>query len=294
MTIRTLAALLLITASAARAGDSGWRLNVGVAYRTFDDVRFQLSHRNYDRVDNGPFGIQNYLDLGAQGPLPGSGVTADYVRVTGGDVTEDSDAFSPMIGFDRFVSVTETIQLGITVNFQYFSFEASMDSDDIEAEHYNYFIINGVVQGPPRGGPFPGLAPGVQVQAADGDIDFDIYALDMGLRSTYRLSRPLELTAAIGPSIYFADAHTRQVESAVWNAIPGTNDPGFYNLDQRDSQWDVAVGMFTTAGITCHINEFFSLGLEYRFDYVRDRVGTDLAKVGLQSHGAQIKASIAF
>ena len=126
MRSQLLGALLTAWALGALAEDRGWHLQLGAAYRSFDDVQVESTKlRNYDSMYTvgAPLGVQGYSRL--PGLQDGSGVTADQVLYQGGDAATDN-AWAPVLGVQRDIWRRGDLSLRLTASLAYYTVDADL------------------------------------------------------------------------------------------------------------------------------------------------------------------------
>ena len=292
-----------VLAVAAETADeaSPWRLSAGAVYRDFGGVAFEgFTFRNYNNVNlpGGPFGIQNYSVL--PGLQDGSGVTTDYVRYDGsGESSEDHWGFE--LALERSVAATPDLTWSVIVSTRFFELESSETATagvggtgDFSAAHYNYFVNDERVQAPPSNDqPLAGLSPGTSVLLVENDVDIELYAVDIGVRAVFT-DGPVAFTGTAGPVFYVAELDTSQVESAFWNPIPGTGDPGTYRRGSADSEWDSTWGIFGALGAEVRLADRVSLAFEGRYDHANSDLGTSQATLDLAGLSGKIRVVLGF
>jgi opacity protein-like surface antigen len=294
-------AILVLAGVAVRGGESPWRLQLGVAYRSFGDVELDgFKLRNYDSMyaEGGPFGIQNYSVL--PGLRDGSGVTADQVRYTGGSDSAD-DSWAPVVGVRRELWRREALSLSLTASLAYYSTDAELSAagsagspGHFRASHFNYLVAEGSVLAPPiNDDPLPGFSPGTSAAVHLDRFSMDLLVLDAGLLGQYDVGR-FYVTAGAGPAFYWADTESEVVESGRWNAIPGTGDPGSYTLSRSASDTDTAVGFYASVGVGFRVIDRVAVEAEYRWDEVSGTVGTSQAGLDLSGQTGMVKVVIGF
>lgn len=295
---KLLTTLVTLLALEALGKENNWHVQLGVSYRSFDDVEvgsFKL--RNYNSMDKagGPFGIQGYTRL--PGLQDGSGVTADQVRFRGGDASTDN-VWAPVLGLQRDVWRQGGLSLRLTAGLAYYTVDTDMAASGaagkLAARHYNYLLAEGQVLAPPiNDEPLPGFSPGTSARFQLSSFEMDLLAVDLGLRAQYDIKR-FYAAAGLGPALYWAETDSEAVESGSWNAIPATGDPGSYRLGHRDSGSDTSVGLFVSLTAGVHVTKHVSVEIEYRLDEVSGEVGTSQAELGLSGQSGQVKVVLDF
>jgi len=290
----SVAVLMAVTGASLAYGQTRWHVELGGAYRTFGDVEFApIRFRNAGNIEQGPFGVQDYLEL----PIlfDGSGVTVDNLVGPPVDTGVDSgSSLAPFIGVDIPVASGERLELALEASLQYHAIEASFStSRKIRGTHYNYMVLGGVVSPPPVSDGLPGFSPGLRSAQASAEFEADLFVVDCGLRVGLP-AKAITFSMSAGPVLYLAQTRTEVTHSASWNPIPGADDTGFYRSRASGSGWQSAWGVYGSLGVTFELTENTAVQLGYRYDWAARDIDTEQAALQLDGHGARLSLLIAF
>jgi hypothetical protein len=298
----------VLTVSAA---DGAMRLRLGASYRVFDDVDFgQVAFANWGTQSNptGPYGVQGVTNL--VGAPVGTPVTLDYMRFNGSDVGVESDsAWAPVLGLSWDVLEEDDWTWSVVSNLQAYGVDAgdtaqgdnAAGGNGFDLERYRHWVLAGGVVSPGLAVPGPGA--GGTAFAVRSEFELDLMVLDLGLEARKRY-RNFEFTTAAGPTLNYSYCDTSQREMVSWAAQAGGLVPaGAYMVMHEESDRDLNVGVYGSLGLNVRMGGGVStgsrccpvtLGLECRYDYVPDDVGTDLAEIDLSGFSGQVRLVFEF
>jgi len=291
--------LVAVMAGGAWAGESPWTLSLGASYREFEDVTFGTSEfRNWGQHNGaGPYGVQNIS--AAPGNYPNN-VILDEVRYDGGEGgLSSSDKLAPIIGLRYDLHQTGRVRLAIVGNFQYFRVDVGSDASgsadapgDFTVNQYTHSVLpDGTVLESDLPPDFPESGTFFSVR---NQFEMDLYVLDLGLEARTELGCSLNLFAACGPTLTFADAESSQSQSMRWK----DQGPGLvgdsHTQEDSDSSSEFLLGAYVALGVSFDLTESWSLALECRYDYVNGDAGTDQAEIDLSGYGAIVSLRYQF
>ena len=287
-----------IQAGVVWAGDGPLTVRLGVSYRDFDAVSFKGGEfPNWGTQFNpgGPYGIQNATVL----PLGVPFVILDYVRYNGSAEDVDSGSkMAPVIGFRYDLAQMGKMRLALVGNFQYYNvdFEANASGASGAAgafthEQYQHGLkLDGTLL---PGVGIVGVRPGTTFSVTN-QFDMDLYVLDLGLEARTTMDR-FNVTLALGPSLTIANTETSQSQQASWTAqAPALAGGTYASAAASDSNTDFLLGAYAALGVTYDITQSWSIGLEYRYDYVSDNAGTSQAELDLSGSSGIIRLGYKF
>jgi opacity protein-like surface antigen len=108
-------------------------------------------------------------------------------------------------------------------------------------------------------------------------------------------------TLALGPTLTIADAESSRAMQASWvhQGLPGLPDSGVpagsYAPGGSDkSDIDFLLGAYAAVGVTLDISTSWSLGVEYRYDYVNGDAGTSQAELDLSGSSGILRLGYRF
>jgi opacity protein-like surface antigen len=292
------------------AGESPWALRLGVSYRDFDDIEFEGGgFRNLGTAANptGPYGVQNVTTV-VGNPL-NAPVILDYVSASASsNGLDSSDKWGPIIGFGYDLTPQCKRGLGLVLvgNFQYYHLDVDSNASGTvgapggaTVRQYQHWWVDTSVPAdfiPDR------LTPGVLLVgpalpgttfAFRNEFEMDLYVLDLGLQARATVD-PVSFTLALGPSLTIADAESSQHQQASWLAQGPGLPAGGYARKTSESELDFLWGVYAALGVTVDISDSWSLGLEYRYDYVSEDAGTDQAKLDLSGSSGILRLAYRF
>jgi len=271
---------------------SPWSVTCGAAWRSLGGVEINaVRFRNAGNVLQGPFGVQDYLELPVL--FDGSGVTVDNLYVKGKHADfEGQSAYAPFVALRRDLLVRDRLTLSLQGSFQFQALDASLSaSKRIRGTHYNYVVMGGQVAPPPVSEGLAGFSPGLRSATVSADFEADLFILDVGIRAEMPL-KAITLSVAAGPTLAIADMTTKVATSASWNPIPGADDSGAYRERAADSRWRTAFGIYGSVGITLSLSDRIALELAARYDWAGQELSSDHAS--LQLDGASARLSVTY
>ncbi|OGV79555.1 MAG: hypothetical protein A3K19_02685 [Lentisphaerae bacterium RIFOXYB12_FULL_65_16] len=306
---RLVGVAVVVQAGVAWAGESPWTLRLGVSYRDFDDVDFKGGEfRNWGTQNNtvGPYGVQNATTApGLSFPDP-SPVILDYVRSSGSsEEVDNSDKFAPIIGFRYDLTPECKLGLGVVGNLQYYRLDigagtmsgTAVAPGGFSVEQYQHWPIDASPGTLTPGAPLVGPAMPGTTFSARNQLDMDLYVLDIGLDVRATVDR-VNFTLAAGPTLTIADAESSQKQQASWEeqgGSPGVGLPaGSYTDKSSDSDTDFLLGAYAALGVTLDVTTSWSVGVEYRYDYVSEDAGTRQAELDLSGSSGILRVGYRF
>ncbi|OPZ26995.1 MAG: hypothetical protein BWZ02_01809 [Lentisphaerae bacterium ADurb.BinA184] len=289
--------VLSIVSVAWAAEGQAWRLGLGVSYRDFDDISIEATAiGDSDNTDPaaGPIGLQGYEN--GEFPAYVGALSVDYAQFLGGDADSDTiDQFSPVLTFEMpFWYPSECVEVGFVSNFQFWMLDADAD---VAASAVNpgpfatWFedrtAAPGFIISPATGGG-AGLLPGTTLTGT-GDIEFDLYELDLGVKVAWILGSRFSVHAAAGPTINYSEVEYEASYTATWTPLLGTADPGTDTDSFEDDDDKFSIGAYAAVGVGFNLTDRLSLAVEGRYDWLSDVAELDGIEVDLDSFSGLIK-----
>ncbi|NOY79394.1 MAG: hypothetical protein GXP31_00160 [Kiritimatiellaeota bacterium] len=325
------AVFLMLSAAPAFAGEGGWQFFAAGTYRVIDDVDFNsqlLVNPTFGTATDGTtqFSFVNgTFDLGTgsfqvadpgqydpigwvpavPGPFGVSGTSVFLDQATAG-AQSDADFGSTLgaiIGVEKDWRAAGPVMLSCR-----FSFWVARDDLDTPAPltlaTYDLGLTladggDGVINNPtPSSDTDPTLGddtvfstaatPGgttIASATAVRSLDLNLYVFSAGIVGSYARDR-FSLRLGTGATLNVARLNS-EVGVNVTSGGPAT-----YNWSQTDADTDVAVGWYGGLGVEYQATEKVSVGLDWRYDWVFQDVGTDQVTVDLD--GQSLALSITF
>lgn len=330
--IAGVAVLLMLSATPAFAGESGWRFFAAPTYRVIDDVDFnsqvlvnptfatatdgttQYSFVNgtFD-LGTGSFQVSDpaqYDPIGWVPAVPGvfgvSGTSVFLDQATAGEQSDADFGGTPgiMIGAEKPWRAVDSIMFSFQTSFWY-----AQDDLDTSAPMALQTYDLGLTLVDGGDGVINNTTPSSDVDPANGDdtvfanavaaggtgtataaavrsLDLDLYVFSAGLTASYGVDQ-FALRLGTGPTLNIA-----RLASKMGAAV--TNGAQTYNWSQTDADTDVVLGWYGSLGIAYQASERVSLGLDWRYDRVFNKVGTDQVDVDLDGQSLALSLTYDF
>ncbi len=323
----------LMAATAVQAAGNGWRFFTAATYRVIDDVDFsraplvnpayapatdgvnqyQFVNGTFD-LNAGTFQIANaaqYDPIGWVPATPGPfGVSQTSVfldQVTAG--SQNTDFHHGTAGVVLGVEKPWRMEGGLELSFRASFWYAADDIDEAAALNTQTTELSiGLVDG--GDGVITNPTP-LSDSAAGGDdfvfanaagpggtatttavairsLDMDLYVLSAGLSGKYDLGKGFSLRCGTGPTLNLSRVETRLGAQTTVGGVAGAS------WKQTDADTDLAFGWYGRLGLEYQATERVSLGLDWRYDWVFQDVGTDQATIDLDGQSLAISLTVAF
>ncbi len=325
-----IAVLLMLSVTPAFAGEGGWQFFAAATYRVIDDVDFtsqlfvnptfgtatdgaiQYSFVNgtFD-LGTGAFQVADpgqYDPIGWVPAVPGAfGVSGTSVFLDQATAGAQSDAdfgstLGGIIGVEKPWRTVDSILLSFRASFW-------LSRDDLDAPapltltsyDLGLTLVDGgdgvITNTTPASDTDPNLGDdtvfstavtpsGTTVAGATAvrSLDLDLYVFSAGIEGSYAHER-FALRMGTGPTLNIARLNSELGASV-------TSGAATYNWSQTDADTDVALGWYGSLGVAYQATEQVSIGLDWRYDWVFQDVGTDQVDVDLD--GQSLALSITF
>ncbi len=278
---------------------NGWKLAIGVNYRSFDQVTFKQigEYANGSVTD---IGFGNYLYKVAD---PTSQVFVD--TILNDTVTLASASGSGEFNFDNGVGVvlkaSKVFSQGDAIDW---SFDLSLATAYTQSSHsvgatfttFDFGDWNGstdgngdVTPGPyPPSAPVDGKTEGVSGNYAPSDPGTTAsikYDLNLGL---YTLGAGVSAACDMGPvTVFMGGGPTLSV-------VDYDIDYSVFGIQKNSDSTRLRAGMYAELGLEVPVNEKWAVGISGRYDWIPVEVNTDLAEVELSGFSGQLFVSYQF
>ena len=275
-------------------------LGVGVGYRNFHTVRLKGVSQNSFKgiwttdprsmVEYNSESVRNVVSANSTGSVVGQ-----YLPATA-NITESSgynlgghgswgvmESMAPVVSLGADIYQNDSWTLGIISNLQYFNMDTASSAkgssiSETTAHTKVYWM------GPSNYGEILRASSEPDYSIVDthyltatGRTKFDMQMLeiDLGLKLGYTLTNGLDLYAAAGPSLSYAD-----MESS--------------SGGRHDNDLDYIFGFYASVGSSFWFNESYGLSFDIRYDEAFKHADTKYANLNLDSWSAMLKFLIQF
>lgn len=279
-----------------------WELSLGLVHRSVGDFDLDgVVFANPNLSTPSPY-VTGVLD----GDLPNSAYVVDYGRQGGGtalaalhsiDFADDSEGMDSSTG----VLLAARTELGerwgmpwfLSLNALWFGSDAST-SGTVAGTTYHFvaddtswgdFGPNTVVLTDVTSGNLDSVYGTYEV-----DLDLDAFTFGIGLGTDVVL--PVgALRLEVGPSLTVVDYDESATTAAYWSS---DDVPVYSAVRTSDDGVDFLGGLYGDLSFAYDFNERFGVGLGIRYDYVYQKLETDLGDVDLSGFSAMLKFQVRF
>jgi hypothetical protein len=292
----------------------GWKLSLGPAYRSFDDVDFKplsLSSSGGAYVNGYWTADDDYLVLSDDQIAPGwvpnqqefwRAVSFDQVMYEGGS---DGWGGTPgaVLALAKQLKTTESgWSVSAKASLGWFSSDLSTSAQASEltaSTFVGFFRLpvdpgTGIPTAPVMGGSGPPLnepiydspGPATTSAALAMAAEMDLYVLSLGVQLARQMG-PVALSLEVGPTLNLVDFDTSVSQTVAWT-------DGGYSSSAHDDVLDVLFGVYAAGGVSWQFNERFEVGLEARWDEVFEDAETDFAEMDLSGFSVSALFGVSF
>jgi hypothetical protein len=277
---------------------AGAHLGVGVGYRNFHSVRLKgasqnsfvgiwttnpnnMAAVNSDSVHNIVSG--NATNVGTYMPASANITVSEGYNLGGHGSWGVMESMAPVISLDMDIYQNDSLTLSVVSNLQYYNMDtaSSAKGGSIGETTYHtkvYWTDSnnwGQIVRADKDPDYSVTSTGYLTGTGRTKFDLQMLEIDLGLKLGYTLTNGLDLYAAAGPSLSYAD-----MESS--------------SGGRHDNDLDYIFGLYAAIGSSYWFNESYGLSFDIRYDEAFKHADTKYANLNLDAWSAILKFLVQF
>ena len=277
---------------------AGAHLGVGVGYRNFHSVRLKgasqnsfvgiwttnsggMAAYNSDSVRNIVSG--NATNVGTYMPASANITVSNGYNLGGHGSWGVMESMAPVVSLDMDIYQNDSLTLSVVSNLQYYNMDtaSSAKGGSIGETTYHtkvYWTDSnnwGQIVRADKDPDYSVTSTGYLTGTGRTKFDLQMLEIDLGLKLGYTLTNGLDLYAAAGPSLSYAD-----MESS--------------SGGRHDNDLDYIFGLYAAIGSSYWFNESYGLSFDIRYDEAFKHADTKYANLNLDAWSAILKFLVQF